>query len=126
MRERFERYINQFDFEGKKYFIFIVEDENSKFVAFVWFYISQGDLGSEKYVWILDIGVKTEYKDENIETLLVRFVEQWTIEHELKTIRLGVHTQETLLIRILEKFDYRITNLFLYNRINYEDVLQII
>ncbi|MFW9916370.1 MAG: GNAT family N-acetyltransferase [Candidatus Thorarchaeota archaeon] len=112
IRDKYHNYIKSIDFKKRKHFIFVAEDEQGIFAGFVWFYISQGDLGDKEYVWMLDLEVAPTYRKQGLGLQLLAHAERLSRELGLDTIRTGVHGHNKAAFRLFRSKGYKEANLF--------------
>jgi ribosomal protein S18 acetylase RimI-like enzyme len=109
---RYNKSVNRTYFKNPKHCVYIGEDAG-ECAGFVWGYISQGDIGGKRYVWMLDLEVAQKFRQQKLGTQLLAQVEQWTIRQGLDTVRTGVHAKNEIALHLLRSTGYKETNLFL-------------
>jgi ribosomal protein S18 acetylase RimI-like enzyme len=112
IRNRYHKFVNRDYFKDRKHCVYIGEDEG-ECAGFVWVYISQGDIGSKRYVWMLDLEVAQKFRQQKLGTTLLEQAEQWTRRQGLDTVRTGVHSRNEIALHLLKSKGYKETNLFL-------------
>lgn len=112
IRKRYHKFVNRNYFKDRKHCVYIGE-EAGECAGFVWVYISQGDIGRRRYVWMLDLEVARKFRQQKLGTNLLEQAEQWTRRQGLDTVRTGVHAQNEIALHLLKSKGYKETNLFL-------------
>lgn len=110
----FEKSLETYNFGNPKKELIIAEDSEGKTVGLLWFYISKGDLGKRRYIWLHAVQA---VEPEHLPHLLA-YLEHWAVEQELDAIRTPVHQSEGHLGSMLLSFDYQPANLFMYKSVS--------
>ena len=117
LRERYEAFIQRRDYEKANHRIHVAEGSDGAFAGFVWTYLSQGDLGSRKYVWMQDIAVSPTFRGRGLGRCLLNRAELWAMERGLDAIRTGARGSSSAAMDLLRSAGYTETNLFLEKRL---------
>ncbi len=118
LRERFDAFAEKADYDQPNHRVFVAEDPAGTFAGYSWVYISQGDLGSEKYVWMQGLEASPAYCGEGVLKQLLAQAEAWTLEQGLGAVRTGVHAQDLFKLRLLRTAGYVETNYFMEKRVD--------
>lgn len=110
--ERYERFADHV-VSGKSIHAVHVAEDAGKVAGYVWMYISQGDLGNKKYVWLWDLEVDPQVRGQKLGKQLLAHVEQWTMDQGLSTVRTGVHARNEVALSLFRSVGYKKTNIFM-------------
>jgi GNAT superfamily N-acetyltransferase len=114
VRSRYEEFINQ-GFKNPHQCVYIAEI-GGVFAGFAWVYVSQGDLGTKKYV-LMQVTMVPGVQEQKVGEQLLAQAEQWTRAQKLDTVRTEVHAVNTGLMSLLTLKGYRKANLFMQKQI---------
>ncbi|MFX1251809.1 MAG: GNAT family N-acetyltransferase [Promethearchaeota archaeon] len=114
IQEKYQKCWDLGDLDKPDRYVFIAETEKGDFAGFVWFYISQGDLGAKKYIWTLDLEVAPAFRGQGLGKQLLAYMEKWTLDQDLDTIRIGgVHSRNKIALHLFKSVGYKESNIFM-------------
>ena len=111
IRKKYDTFMTRSLYDKLNHAVFIAEDKN-QFRGFVWVYVSKGDLGKKRYVWMQDVGVVPEFQGKGVGRQLLAHMEKWTVSRGLDTVRTGMHARDHRLA-LLQSCGWKETNLFM-------------
>jgi ribosomal protein S18 acetylase RimI-like enzyme len=110
--ERYERFADHMISSKSAHAVHVAEDAGTV-VGYVSMYISHGDLGDKKYVWLWDLEVDPQVRGQTLGTQLLAHVESWTMDQGLSTVRTGVHARNEVALSLFRSAGYKKTNIFM-------------
>jgi ribosomal protein S18 acetylase RimI-like enzyme len=116
----FERLLEKFNFGNPKKELIIVDDPDNSPSGVLWFYKSKGDLGKRRYVWLHSALTKNP---EHMPQLLA-YLEHWTVDNQLDSIRTPVHSSEQQLITALQESGHQPANIFMRKKISLPGIIR--
>jgi len=112
--KKYQSIQQEYDLQSGKYMRYIISDSRDEIVAFILMGVAYF---SEGVSLVYDLAIKEGEKNSDLQKLLLEMFKKWSIDNELSTAYILLHSENDISIDVCKEMEFKILGYFMEKRL---------